>query len=71
MRKLTRRLLWGLALIFAFVIIWQKVHIVVVVRATFWQLLLLFLGLAAGIYLVIEILFGDSAPSARGGADRD
>jgi hypothetical protein len=71
MRKLTKRLLWGLALIFAFVIIWQKVHIVVVVRATFWQLLLLFLGLALGIYLVIEVLFGDSGPSSRGDADYD
>jgi len=79
MRKLTKRLLWGLALIFAFVIIWQKVHFVVVIHATFWQLLLLFLGLAVGIYLVFEVLFGDSdpgsrggaAPSARGGAGRD
>lgn len=71
MRKLTKRLLWGLALIFSFIIIWQKVHIVVVVRATFWQLLLLFLGLALGIYLVIEVLFGSSDSSSRGDSDLD
>ena len=63
--------MWGLALVFSFIIIWQKVHIVVVVRATFWQLLLLFLGLALGIYLVIEVLFGGSAPSSRGDSDLD
>jgi hypothetical protein len=60
MHKLTKRILLGLALIFAFIIIWQKVHIVFVVRLAFWQLGLLFLGLAGAIYLVFEVLFGDS-----------
>jgi len=30
------------------------------VQVTFWQLLLLFLGLAVAIYLVFEVLFGES-----------
>jgi hypothetical protein len=59
MRKLTRRLLWGLAFVFAFILIWQKLHIVVWIRATFWQLLLLFVGLAFAIYLVLEWLLPD------------
>jgi hypothetical protein len=57
MRKLTRRLLMGLALIFAFLLFWQKLHIVVIVRAAFWQLLGLFGVLALAIYLVLEVLF--------------
>ncbi len=57
MRKATRRLLMGLALIFAFLLIWQKLHIVVLVRANFWQLLGLFGILALAIYLVLEVLF--------------
>jgi hypothetical protein len=57
MRKVTRRLLMGLALIFAFLLIWQKLHIVVIVRAGFWQLLGLFGILALAIYLVLEVLF--------------
>lgn len=59
MRRLTRRLLVGLALVFAFVLIWQRVHIVVWVRLGFWQLLLLFVGLAFAIYLVFEWLLPD------------
>jgi len=60
MRTLTRRLLWGLAFVFAFVLIWQKTHIVIFIRASFWQLLVLFLALAVAIYLVFEILVGGS-----------
>jgi hypothetical protein len=60
MRKWTRRFLWGLAFVFAFVLIWQKLHIVVVVRATFAQLLALFVGLAVAIYLILEVLLGRS-----------
>jgi len=59
MRKLTRRLLLGLAFIFAFVLIWQKLRIVVFIHATFTQLLLLFVGLALAIYLVFEWLLPD------------
>ncbi len=57
MRKLTRRLLMGLALVFAFLLIWQKLRIVVFIRADFWQLLGLFGILALAIYLVLEVLF--------------
>jgi hypothetical protein len=56
MRRITRRLLWALAFVFAFVLIWRKVRIVVLVHANLWQLSLLFLGLAVGIYLVFELL---------------
>lgn len=59
MRKLTRRLLLGLAFVFAFILIWQKIRIVVWIHATFWQLLLLFVGLAFAIYLVFEWLLPD------------
>ena len=59
MRKLTKRLLWGLAFVFAFILIWQKIRIVVWIHATFWQLLLLFVGLAFAIYLVFEWLLPD------------
>jgi flagellar motor switch protein FliM len=58
MRRRTRRLLWGLALLFAFILIWQKLRIVVIIRANFWQLLGLFALLAVAIYLVFEVLFG-------------
>jgi hypothetical protein len=59
-RRITRRFLWGLSLLFAFVLIWRKVRIVIFVHLTLAQMLLLFLGLAAGIYLVFEILLGPS-----------
>lgn len=59
MRNVTQRLLWAVAFLFAFVLIWRKVRIVFFVHVGFWQLLLLFLGLAIGIYLVFEILLGD------------
>ena len=59
MRKLTRRLLLGLAFVFAFILIWQKIRIVVWIHATFGQLLLLFVGLAFAIYLVFEWILPD------------
>ncbi len=59
MRRLTRRVLLGLAFVFAFILIWQKLHIVVWIRASFGQLLLLFVGLAIAIYLVLEWLLPD------------
>ena len=59
MRRVTQRLLWAVAFLFAFVLIWRKVRIVFFVHVGFWQLLLLFLGLAVGIHLVFEILLGD------------
>ena len=60
MRRITKRFLWGLSLLFAFVLIWRKVRIVVFVHLTFAQMLLLFLGLAVAIYLAFEILLGPS-----------
>jgi len=58
-RRITRRLLVGLAFVFAFYLIWQKLHIVVFVRLTGGQLLLLFVGLALAIYLIFEVLLGE------------
>lgn len=58
MRGITKRLLWGLAFLFAFYLIWQKVRIVVFVRLSFNQLLLLFVGLAVAIYVIFEVLLG-------------
>ncbi len=60
MRRLTKRLLWGLAFFFAFVLIWREIRIVIFVHIPFWQLLVLFLGLAVAIYLVFEVLTGRS-----------
>ena len=60
MRRITQRLLWALAFLFAFAIIWQKVRIVVLVRLSFWQFLGLFFGLAVAIYVVFELLLGRS-----------
>ena len=60
MRSITKRLWLGLAFLFAFVLIWRKVRIVFFVHVSFWQLLLLFVGLAFGIYLLFEILLGRS-----------
>jgi len=59
-RAITKRLLWGLAFLFAFALIWHKVRIVVFVRVSMWQLLLLFLGLAFAIYLVFEVVLASS-----------
>ena len=60
MRRLTRSVLLGLALVFAFILIWQKVRIVLWVRASGWQLLALCGVVALGIYLVLEVLLGRS-----------
>ena len=60
MHKVTKRLLWGLAFLFAFALIWRKTRIVIWVPLSFWHLLLLFLGLAVAIYLVFEVLLGRS-----------
>ncbi len=57
MRRLAQRLLWIAAFALAFTMLWRKVRIVFWVHLTFWQLLLLFFGLALGIYLLIDALF--------------
>jgi len=58
LHRITRRLLLGLAFVFAFVLLWRKIRIVVFVRMSFGQLLLLFLGLALAIYLMLEAVLG-------------
>jgi len=55
MHRATKRLLWALALVFAFVLLWRRIRIVMFVHVTFWQLGLLFLGLALAIYLIMEV----------------
>ena len=55
-RRVTRRLLAAVALVFAAMLIWRRVRIVLFVRLSLGQLLLLFLGLALGIYVLFEIL---------------
>ncbi len=60
MHKVTKRLLWSLAFLFAFVLIWRKMRIVILVHLSLWQVVLLFLGLAVVIYLMFEILLGRS-----------
>jgi len=58
LHQVTKRLLWGLALLFALVLIWPKVRIVFFVHVDLWQLAVLFLILALAIYLVFESLLG-------------
>lgn len=60
MHKVTKRLLWSLAFLFALVLIWRKVRIVILVHLSLLQVFLLFLGLAVVIYLMFEILLGRS-----------
>jgi hypothetical protein len=58
-RPITARLMWALAFIFAFLLIWKKVRIVLFVNLSIWGLIALFLGLVLGIYLIFEVVFGD------------
>lgn len=58
-RPITTRLMWVLAFIFAFLLIWKKVRIVLFVNLSIWGLIALFLGLVLGIYLIFEVVFGD------------
>ncbi|MFB0545887.1 MAG: hypothetical protein ACETWB_03160 [Anaerolineae bacterium] len=58
-RPITARLMWVLAFIFAFLLIWKKVRIVLFVNLSIWGLIALFLGLVLGIYLIFEVVFGD------------
>jgi hypothetical protein len=46
-----------IAVLVAFWLIWSRLHIVVWVQATFWQILLLFAVLAVVIFLGIDHLF--------------
>lgn len=58
-RSITTRLMWALAFLFAFLLIWKKVRIVLFVNLSIWGLIALFLGLVLGIYLIFEVIFGD------------
>jgi hypothetical protein len=54
MASVIKRLLITVALIIAGAAIWQKLHIVVFVRATLLQLLLFYLVLAVIIYVLLD-----------------
>jgi hypothetical protein len=57
MRRRASSLAISLAVLIAFWLIWSRLHIVVWVQASFWQILLLFVVLAAAIFLGIDHLF--------------
>lgn len=57
-RPLTRRLMWVLAFILAFLIIWHKLRIVIFVNISLWGLIAFFLGLAVVIYLIFDVVLG-------------
>ncbi|MCG2768505.1 MAG: hypothetical protein ABIK79_13960 [Chloroflexota bacterium] len=56
MKRTSRSLLWVLALGLALTLLWRKMRLVVLVHVTWWQLVLLFLGLAVAIYLIFDVL---------------
>ncbi len=56
MKRTSRSLLWVLALGLALTLLWRKMRLVVLVLVTWWQLVLLFLGLAVAIYLIFDVL---------------
>jgi len=56
MKRTSRSLLWVLALGLALTLLWRKARLVVLVHVTWWQLFLLFLGLAVVIYLIFDVL---------------
>jgi hypothetical protein len=58
--RVTKRLMWGLAFLLAFALIWRRTRIVIWVPVSPWQLLLLFLVLAVVVYFVFEGLLGRS-----------
>lgn len=59
-RRVTRRLLAAVALVFAAMLIWRRLRIVLFVRLSLGQLLLLFLGVALAIYVLFEILLSSA-----------
>ena len=56
MKRTSRSLLWVLALGLALTLLWRKTRLVVLVHVAWWQLVLLFLGLAVAIYLIFDVL---------------
>ena len=55
-----RALAISLAVLIAFWLIWSRMHIVVWVHATFWQVLILFAVLAVALFLGIDHLLNRS-----------
>ena len=49
-----------LAVVIAFWLIWSKLHIIVFVQASFWQILILFAVLAVALFLGIDHLLNRS-----------
>jgi hypothetical protein len=45
-----------LALLFAAILVWRKIRIVMLVHVSVWQVLLLVLVLALVVYLIFEVL---------------
>ena len=58
MRNRLRKLFWPLALVLAFLLVWQRVRIIFVVRMGWLQLLGLVLAIAVAIYLILHFVFG-------------
>ncbi len=56
MGSVMRRLLFTVALLIGIVMLWQRMHIVVFVQASLWQLLAVLLVLAVAIYLTLEAI---------------
>ncbi len=57
MKSRSRSLLFTVAVLIAFWLIWSKLHFVVWVRASFGQILLLFAILAIVVFLGLDHLF--------------
>lgn len=56
-RRGRRRWLVAIALVGAFLLLWNRLHIVFLVQLNLWSLLALFLVLAIGIYAALKLLF--------------
>jgi hypothetical protein len=56
-RRGRNRWLVVVALVVAFLLIWNRLHIVFFIPLNLWSLLFLFLLLAAGIYAALKLLF--------------
>ncbi|MBK9715850.1 MAG: hypothetical protein IPO81_31880 [Kouleothrix sp.] len=55
-RRGRRRWLVAIALVGAFLLLWNRLHIVFLVQLNLWSLLALFLVLAIGIYAALKLL---------------
>jgi hypothetical protein len=55
----------AVAVVLAFWLIWSRLHIVVWVQASFWQILLLMLVLAVALFLLIDHLLNGKRSGGR------